>query len=121
MATFTIKDAQGNVINTIVAGQEFVEAHFPGVWELVLEAGSTPPRRAIPKQLVIDRFTGAEWAAFSDPAAVVAVRKAFAMFQAYVGDIHPEHYLTTKLFTILVQNAVLANAARATAIMAEEA
>jgi len=108
------------VINTIIAGQEFVEAHYPSAWELVIEPNIMLPAAALSKQVIIDRFTSAEWIAFSDPAATGAVRKAYAMFNAYIGDVYPDHYLTVKLFTILVTNNVLVNAARATAIMAPE-
>ena len=117
MAKYIIRDAEGAVINTIVAGKEFVETHYPGAWGLVPEPNLPAPVVALSKQAIIDHFTDAEWTAFSDPAAVGAVRKAYAMFGAHEGDIHPDHYLTKRLFTVLVQNNVLANAARVAAIM----
>ena len=120
MAKYIIRDAGGAVVNTIVAGKEFVEAHFPGVWELVIEPNIPPPVLALSKQLIIDRFTAAEWIAFSDPAAVGAVRKAYAMFGAHQGDVHPDDALISKIFSTLVQNNVLANAARAKTIMAPD-
>lgn len=42
MSTYLIKDADGSVINTIVADEAFVEEHYPGRWELAPEPAPTP-------------------------------------------------------------------------------
>ena len=41
MPAFNIKDKTGSVINTIVADEVFVEANYPGAWELLPEPAQT--------------------------------------------------------------------------------
>lgn len=58
---YKIKDAQGNVINTILAEQSFVEAQYPGRYEAIEEPQPPPPRVSILTPLAfLRRFTTQE-------------------------------------------------------------
>jgi hypothetical protein len=64
---YIIKDAQGNPINTIVAGQKFVEEKYPGRYELIPET-PTPKSKIITKLAFRRRFTAAEKVAIYNAA-----------------------------------------------------
>jgi len=58
---YKIKDENGNVINTILAEQSFVEANYPGRYELVDESPVPPVRVSVITPLAfLRRFTPAE-------------------------------------------------------------
>jgi hypothetical protein len=72
---YNILDAGGNVINTILAEPEFVEAQYPGQYQLVGPEPEPPPEpRIITKVAMLTRrltqaeFVGILVAAKTDPA-----------------------------------------------------
>ena len=55
MRTYVIRDANGEIVNTVVANQAFVEAAYPGRWELVEPAQPEPAAPAPdPTEWLID-------------------------------------------------------------------
>lgn len=58
--SYQILDDEGNVINTINADQEFVEANYPNHWRYV-EDPLPNPTWVITKLSMISRFTNAEY------------------------------------------------------------
>ncbi len=72
---YNILDDTGAVINTILAEPEFVEAHYPGHYQLVGPEPAPPPPPCIITKVAMltSRFTNAEFvgiltAAKTDPA-----------------------------------------------------
>lgn len=59
---YNILDDNNNVINTIIASEEFVEAAYPGHYVLVgPEPTPPPPPPIITKLAMLTRFTDAEY------------------------------------------------------------
>jgi hypothetical protein len=88
---YEILDAQGNVENTIVADEQFMQANYPaGSYRLVPDAASPEPApedRRITKLAFRNRFTkaeraGIEFAALDDPTAPIAQRQQAAALRA---------------------------------------
>lgn len=73
---FLIKDENGIVINTIVADAAFVEANYPGRWELVPDPPA-PPQPPDPAEWLIDvgpffdRFGASKWSVLAHTDATV--------------------------------------------------
>lgn len=61
MARFKIKDAQGNVINTIVASQQFVEQRYPGLWEEEIVEDIPSKKRILTHREFLKRITAQEF------------------------------------------------------------
>ena len=80
MPKYHIKNEAGDVVNTIVADEAFVQANYPGLWELVPE--STPAPVVNPTEWLInvgpffDRFGPAKLAvlAHTDPLVQALVK-----------------------------------------------
>lgn len=69
-----ILDTDGNVVNTIVADEEFAEAQHPGAWRLAAdqpEQVPAPELRHITVGAFFDRFGAAKWGILADPAPAV--------------------------------------------------
>jgi hypothetical protein len=69
---YEILNAAGEVINTIVADEAFVEAAFPGRWRAVdapAEEPAAPARRVVTRLAFRNRFTPAEKTAIYAAAA----------------------------------------------------
>ena len=91
---YRIKDKSGSVINTIVADEAFVEANYPGAWELVPEPETplTQTSARITRLAFRNRFTQAEkvaleLAALDDPSATMAQRQQAAALRAHLKDL----------------------------------
>lgn len=71
--TYEILNEQGEVINTIVADEEFVELHFPGKWRLLPEPETVVPAKptTLTKLEYMNRFTDAELAGIYTAAKTV--------------------------------------------------
>jgi len=90
---YEILDAQGNVENTIVADEQFLQANYPkGNYRLVpdVPTPATADRR-ITKLAFRNRFTkaekaGIEFAAMDDPTAPIAQRQQAAALRADLKD-----------------------------------
>jgi hypothetical protein len=99
MQNYTVTLPDGTT-NTIVADQAFVEAHFPGAWELIPEQmqppeSETPPEPA-PRQITRlafrQRFSSPEkvmieFASLDDPSAPMPQRQQAAAIRVYMQDI----------------------------------
>ena len=92
--TYRIKDKSGSVINTIVADEAFVEANYPGAWELVPEPETplTQTSARITRLAFRNRFTQAEkvaleLAALDNPSATMAQRQQAAALRAHLKDL----------------------------------
>ena len=93
---YAIKDAKGNIINTIVANEAFVEANYPGAWELVpvpppIDAAE-PTDARVTRLAFRNRFTTAEkvaleLAALDNPSAPMAQRQQPAALRAHLKDL----------------------------------
>lgn len=56
---FVILDGQGNVVNTINATMQYVETHFPGLWQALID--DAPERIGlVQRKVFFQRFTAAE-------------------------------------------------------------
>ena len=76
--TYEILDDKGNVINTIVADQQFVEENYPGHYRLVPDPVSTPPTTwIITKLAMITRFTNPEY------VGIVSAKKTDVTVEAW--------------------------------------
>lgn len=59
---YEILDDQGNVINTIIADENFVQQHYPGHYRLMNPQPVPPaPPQIVSKLAMITRFTDAEY------------------------------------------------------------
>lgn len=67
---FEILDDEGNVINTIIASLEFVEANYPNHYRQVEQTAVQQPKRHLTKLEFLDRFTDVELAGILDAAKV---------------------------------------------------
>ena len=91
---YEILDTQGNVENTIVADEQFMQDHYPkGSYRLVQPVDPTPAPedRRITKLAFRNRFTkaekaGIEFAALDDPTAPIAQRQQAAALRADLKD-----------------------------------
>ena len=91
---YEILDAQGNIKNTIVADERFMQDHYPkGSYRLVqpVESPPAPEDRRISKLAFRNRFTkvekaGIEFAALDDPTAPIAQRQQAAALRADLKD-----------------------------------
>ena len=61
MMIYSILDDDGNVINTILADEAFVEQHHPGRYQLVGPDPAPVRPRIVTRLAVINRFTDAEY------------------------------------------------------------
>lgn len=73
---YQILDLFGNVINTIIADQQFVEENYPGEWREFPEP-PPPPTWIITKVSTISRFTPQEY------VGIVSATKTDAEVQAW--------------------------------------
>ena len=95
MTQFIVTLPDGST-NTIVADQAFVEANYPGAWELVpapppIDAAE-PTDARITRLAFRNRFTTAEkvaleLAALDNPTAPAAARQQSAALRAYLKDL----------------------------------
>lgn len=99
MNTYHIMDGEA-IINTIVADEAFVEAHYPGRWELVPEPAPTPaePDTRITQLAFRNRFSTSEKvaleiAALDDPAAPMAQRQQAAALRAHTKDLDSANWV----------------------------
>ena len=94
MARYHIKNEAGEVINTVVADEDFVQANYPGLWELVPEPETplTQTSARITRLAFRNRFTQAEkvaleLAALDNPSATMAQRQQAAALRAHLKDL----------------------------------
>lgn len=89
---YEILDPQGNVENTIVADERFMQEHYPeGNYRKVEPAEPVQQDRRITKLTFRNRFTkaekaGIEFAALDDPTASIAQRQQAAALRADLKD-----------------------------------
>lgn len=93
MTQFIVTLPDGST-NTIVADEAFVEANYPGAWELVPEpsAEPAPPIPRITRLAFRNRFTQAEkvaleLAALDNPSATMPQRQQSAALRAHMKDL----------------------------------
>ncbi|WP_068634899.1 hypothetical protein [Thauera butanivorans] len=73
MMRYEILDSANNVINTIVADQQFVDAAYPGRWRAAAQSDAppvTPALRHISVGAFYDRFGAAKYAILADSSAI---------------------------------------------------
>ena len=94
MARYHIKNETGDVVNTVVADEDFVQANYPGLWELVPEPETplTQTSARITRLAFRNRFTQAEkvaleLAALDNPSATMAQRQQAAALRAHLKDL----------------------------------
>lgn len=117
---YNILNDQGNVINTIVASPEFVEAHYPGHYQLVGPNPNPAPTEPniITKIAMITRFTDAEFVGILAAAKTdVEVEGWYARFSA-ANTINLDDQRTQDGIAMLVTKNLLTQA-RATAILTD--
>lgn len=96
-----ILDGAGAVINTIAAGIDFAEAHFPGAWRVSDEQdmpATAPVFTRLTKLGFRSRFTQAEktaieLASLDDPSAPMAQRQQAADIRVYLADVAAATYI----------------------------
>lgn len=96
-----ILDGAGAVINTIAAGIDFAEAHFPGAWRVSDEQdmpATAPVFARLTKLGFRSRFTAAEktaieLASLDDPAVPMAQRAQAADIRVYLADVASATYI----------------------------
>lgn len=74
---YQILNSAGQVVNTIIASEEFVQETYPGLYRLVGPDPAPPPTWIITKVSMISRFTPQEY------VAVVAATKTDVEVQAW--------------------------------------
>lgn len=74
---YEILDENGNVVNTVIADEAFVEAVYPGRYRLGKQPGPPPPTWVITKVAMISRFTPQEY------VGIVSATKTDAEVQAW--------------------------------------
>lgn len=80
---YEILDDSGNVINTILADETFVETNYPGHYKLVGPEPSPPPTWVITKVATISRFTPQEYVGIVGATKTdVEVQAWYDLFQA---------------------------------------
>ena len=91
MNRYAIKNQNGEVVNTVVADEDFVQANYPGLWELVPD--DVPAPVVNPTEWLInvgpffDRFGPAKMAVLAHPDALV---------QALVKDLQVRKWIDLK-------------------------
>jgi hypothetical protein len=141
MNTFEILDDEGNVINTIVASEDFVEANYPGHYRAV-EVAETPepaptPRRVLShfgfrklftlnEQVILDSFDIAEFSAVHpvlsqlDPMQKAVLRTAVKSYET-AQEVDLDEPAVQQFIGLLAQMGLLDNPERAAVILAGEA
>ena len=80
---YQILDDLGNVINTIIAEQWFVDQYYPGHYRLVGPEPPPPPTWVITKVAMISRFTPQEYVGIVGATKTdVEVQAWYDLFQA---------------------------------------
>ena len=80
---YEILDDSGNVTNTIIADEAFVEANYPGHYRLVGPEPPPPPTWIITKVAMISRFTPQEYVGVVGATKTdVEVQAWYDLFQA---------------------------------------
>lgn len=116
---YQILDDDGNVVNTILAEADFVEANYPGHYRLVGPVPEPPPPpNIITKIAMITRFTDAEFVGILAAAKTdVEVEGWYARFSA-ANTINLDDQRTQAGINMLVTKNLLTQA-RATAILTD--
>jgi hypothetical protein len=116
---YEILDDAGNVVNTIVADESFVEANYPGHYRLVGPDPAPPPLpNIVTKIAMITRFTDPEFVGILSAAKTdVEVEGWYARFSA-ANTINLDDQRTQAGIAMLVGKNLLTQA-RATAILTD--
>ena len=116
---YNILDDNGNVINTIIAEADFVEANYPGHYALVGPEPTPPaPPPIITKIAMLTRLTDAEY------VGILAAAKTDVEVEGWLGrfnaanTINLEDSRTVEGINLLVTKNLLTQA-RATAILTD--
>lgn len=105
--------ADGQVINTIIADEEFAEANYPGQWQLAavqptVEPPSPVAYKVLSKLGFRNRFTAMEkaaieFAAIDDPTKTQDQRFQSAMLRANLADQRDAKYIDVRSDTVAGQ------------------
>ena len=94
MRTYAIRDADGEIVNTVVADQAFIQAAYPGRWELVEPAQPEPATPAPdPTEWLID--VGPFFDRFG-PAKLAVLSSNDATVRALVTDLQVRKWIDLK-------------------------
>lgn len=116
---YNILDDSGNVINTIIAEADFVEAHYPGHYALVGPEPAPPaPPPIITKIAMLTRLTDAEYVGILAAAKTDVEVEAWKTKFDAANTINLEDSRTVAGINLLVTKNLLTQA-RATAILTD--
>lgn len=115
---YEILDDNGNVINTIIASEEFVEQNYPGHYRQIVRPVPTslPGPRVITKFAFLKRFTGDERKAINAAAKVDPDVEDFKMLLDAAQEVDLKHEDTIAGVNALEAGGLLA-AGRAAVIL----
>ena len=114
---YSILDNNGNVINTILASEDFVAANYPGHYALVGPEPTPPePPPIITKTSMLARFTDQEFVGILSAAKTDVEVEGWKYRFDTASEIDLASDRTQAGFTLLVSKSLLTQA-RATAIL----
>ena len=94
MRTYVIRNADGEIVNTVVADEAFIQAAYPGRWELVESAQPEPAAPAPdPTEWLID--VGPFFDRFG-PAKMAVLSSSDATVRALVTDLQVRKWIDLK-------------------------
>lgn len=114
---YNILDDNGNVTNTILATESFVEANYPGHYALVGPEPAPPPLpRIVTRLAVVNRFTDAEYIAILTAAKTDVAVQAWKERLDLATQIDLDNERTRAGAALLVSKSLLTQA-RADALL----
>ena len=95
MRTYVIRGVDGEIVNTVVADEAFIQAAYPGRWELVESAQPEPAAPAPdPTEWLID--VGPFFDRFGGPAKMAVLSSSDATVRALVTDLQVRKWIDLK-------------------------